>query len=107
MEQQGTSRAGMEGACMTPSSRTPEAVILAAGMGTRLRPMTVEKPKPLVCVHGVPILHNALTALGQCGVRDATIVVGYRREVVQRSCGEEFAGVRLRYVHSSVFDRTG
>ncbi|MBV8651383.1 MAG: phosphocholine cytidylyltransferase family protein [Alphaproteobacteria bacterium] len=83
------------------------AVILAAGLGSRLRPLTNRIPKPLVAVHGVPILHNALTQLGESGVRSATIVVGYRQDAIRRACGTRFAGVDIHYVESPVYDRTG
>lgn len=83
------------------------AVILAAGLGSRLRPLTDECPKPLIEVHGVPILHNALRQLAAAGVKTATIVVGYRREAIERSCTDAFAGIEIRYVHSTVFERTG
>lgn len=83
------------------------AVILAAGLGTRLRPLTDDCPKPLIEVHGVPILHNALRHLGAAGVKTATIVVGYRREAIERSCTDRFAGVDIHYVHSNAYERTG
>lgn len=83
------------------------AVILAAGLGSRLRPLTDKRPKPLVEVHGVPILHNALSHLASVGVREATIVVGYRKEEIERSCGLNFAGVEITYAESSVYERTG
>lgn len=83
------------------------AVILAAGLGTRLRPLTDRCPKPLVQVHGVPILHNALRNLAAAGVTDTTIVVGYRKEAIERSCGRLFAGMQITYAESPVFDRTG
>src|SRR6201999_3309239 len=80
---------------------------LAAGFGSRLRPLTDFRPKPLVEVHGVPILHNALRHLAGVGVREATIVVGYRKDAIQYACGGQFAGVDITYVESSVYDRTG
>jgi len=92
---------------MTLSPVPRRAVILAAGLGTRLRPFTDERPKPLVEVHGVPILHNALRNLAAVGVEHTTIVVGYRKEVIQRSYGVDFEGMRISYAESSVFDRTG
>jgi NDP-sugar pyrophosphorylase family protein len=83
------------------------AVILAAGLGSRLRPLTDDRPKPLVEVCGVPILHNALRNLAAVGVKEATLVVGYRHEEIERLCGDIFAGVRLRYIVSDVFASTG
>ena len=87
----------------TPAS----AVILAAGFGSRLRPLTDLRPKPLVEVNGVPILHNALRHLAEVGVREATIVVGYRKDAIQYACGRRFAGVDIHYVESAVYDQTG
>ena len=92
----------------TPTHRVPDhAVILAAGLGPRLRPLTVQRPKPLLSVHGVPILHNTLSALSEVGVKTASIVVGYRKELIRATYGSRFRNVELRYVESSVFDRTG
>lgn len=94
---------------MSPSiRRVPgHAVILAAGLGFRRRTLIGQRPKPLVRVHGVPVLHNALRALAEIGVETATIVVGYRKESVRRACGSRFAGIDLHYVESSTVDRTG
>lgn len=92
---------------MTYRDTPRNAVILAAGLGTRLRPLTDNCPKPLIEVHGVPILHNALRQLAAVGVERATIVVGYRSEAIERSCMQSFAGIEVRYVHSTAFERTG
>jgi NDP-sugar pyrophosphorylase family protein len=89
------------------SSAPQHAVILAAGLGSRLRPLTDDRPKPLVEVGGVPMLHNALRNLAAVGVKEVTIVVGYRSEVIVGQYGKIFSGVRLRYVVSNVFERTG
>jgi NDP-sugar pyrophosphorylase family protein len=92
---------------MQYSFTTTRAVILAAGLGSRLRPFTDTRPKPLVWVRGTPILHNALHHLAQAGIQEATIVVGYRKEAIERSCGSRFHGIELTYAESSIFDRTG
>ncbi|WFU14859.1 phosphocholine cytidylyltransferase family protein [Bradyrhizobium sp. CB3481] len=83
------------------------AVILAAGMGSRLRPYTEFVPKPLVGVNGIPMLHNALHQLSELGIGEATIVVGYRKEAIEQSCGHRFENVDIKYVHNPIFDRTG
>lgn len=84
-----------------------KAVILAAGFGSRLRPLTDLRPKPLVEVNGTPILHNALRNLEAVGVEDVTIVVGYRKDAIQYACGTRFGNLQITYVESPVFDRTG
>jgi NDP-sugar pyrophosphorylase family protein len=84
-----------------------QAVILAAGVGSRLRPLTDTRPKPLVEVCGVPILYNALQHLAAIGITSATIVVGYRKELIQKACGLRFQGVEITYAESASFDRTG
>lgn len=83
------------------------AVILAAGVGSRLRPLTDLRPKPLVEVNGTPILHNALRNLQAIGVEEVTIVVGYRKDAIQYACGSRFEKLKINYVESSVFDHTG
>jgi NDP-sugar pyrophosphorylase family protein len=89
------------------SDSPSHAIILAAGLGSRLRPLTDARPKPLVEVHGTPILHNALSNLASLGVVETTVVVGYRKDDIMRSCGSTFDGMKVTYVESSEFERTG
>ncbi|WGS19130.1 MULTISPECIES: phosphocholine cytidylyltransferase family protein [unclassified Bradyrhizobium] len=84
-----------------------KAVILAAGVGSRLRPLTDLRPKPLVEVNGTTILHNALRKLEAVGVDEVTIVVGYRKDAIQYVCSRRFGAIDINYVESPVFDRTG
>lgn len=60
--------------------RVKSAIILAAGFGSRMMPATADRPKPLVTVNGVRILETLLDALTAVGIRDITIVRGYRKE---------------------------
>lgn len=61
-----------------------QAVILAAGEGTRLRPLTQNRPKALLPVANRPILQHLVESLLRCGIRDIIVVVGYRKEQVMR-----------------------
>ena len=61
-----------------------QAVILAAGEGTRLRPLTHAKPKAMIPVANRPVIEHVIDALLVNGIRDIVVVVGYRREYVQR-----------------------
>ena len=60
--------------------RVKKAVIMAAGFGSRMMPATADRPKPLVQVNGVCIIETLLDALLAAGIRDITIVRGYRKE---------------------------
>ena len=60
--------------------RVKRAVILAAGVSSRMMPIILNTPKPLVRVHGKPIIETILDALFDVGIKDITIVVGYMKE---------------------------
>jgi len=75
-----------------------QAVILAGGEGTRLRPLTLTRPKPLVPLLNVPFLHYQLGLLRQHGVRDVVLSCSDRWEMIRATMGDVDAqGVRLRY----------
>ena len=56
------------------------AIIMAAGKGERLRPLTETTPKPLIEIHGTPMIENIISSLKQKGVDDITIVTGYLKD---------------------------
>lgn len=57
------------------------AIILAAGFGTRLKPLTLTKPKPLLEIRGISLLENMITHLKHSGVEDIVLVSGYKHEL--------------------------
>lgn len=76
-----------------------QAVILAGGRGTRLRPVTSDLPKPLVPVANRPLIEHQLRHLAGQGVRDVTLALGYAADqfkVVEALAGE--LGITLRLV---------
>ena len=58
------------------------AIILAAGMGTRLRPLTNDRPKCLVAVNGVPMVERQVQFLKEKGIDDITLISGYKAEAL-------------------------
>lgn len=56
------------------------AIILAAGKGERLRPLTLNVPKPLIKVHGRAMIESAIDALLQNGIQEIHVVTGYKKE---------------------------
>lgn len=75
-----------------------EAVVLAGGEGSRLRPLTERRPKPLLHVANRPIVEYVLDALVRAGIDRITLVVGYRGDRVRTHLGSSFRGVDLTYV---------
>jgi len=73
------------------------AVVLAAGEGTRLRPLTKHRPKPLLPAANRPILSYVLDALIDAGVDDLHLVVGYQRDRVQDHVGPTYRGRTVTY----------
>jgi NDP-sugar pyrophosphorylase family protein len=75
-----------------------QAVILAGGQGTRLRPYTAVLPKPLMPIGDMPILEVVLRQLRRAGFREVTLAVSYLAELLQAYCGDgERFGLKLRY----------
>ncbi|MEF8915993.1 UTP--glucose-1-phosphate uridylyltransferase AglF [Natronomonas sp.] len=76
-----------------------QAVVLAAGEGTRLRPLTEDKPKALVEVDGRPILSHCFDRLIDLEADELLVVVGYKKERIIDYYGDEYEGVPITYTH--------
>lgn len=74
-----------------------QAVILAGGEGSRLRPITDMLPKPLVPINNVPIIEWQLRYLKEHGVTDAVICSGYKAEMLEHYLGMKGHGVGLAF----------
>src|SRR3990167_1735270 len=83
------------------------AIILAAGQGTRLRPLTDEIPKCLLEVAGHPILAHQLHAITEAGISDITIAVGYRPERIREFASSRFPHAGIHYVLNDQYNTTG
>lgn len=75
-----------------------KAVILAGGEGTRLRPLTLTLPKPVVPVVDRPFLSHQLDMLARAGVHEVVFSVAYRPEKIRAVFGEGTPAQRIRYV---------
>ena len=83
-----------------------KGVILAAGKGTRLRPLTEKVPKPLIEVGGRPYLAYLLERFRFAGCGEVWLIVGHRGDHIVRRCGQEAFGMKLRYAWQVVQDGT-
>jgi len=76
-----------------------KGVILAAGEGTRLRPLTFTVPKPLIPIMGRPLVEYILEALASSGIREYVFVIGYLGNLFKEQLGDgSRLGVRISYV---------
>lgn len=78
-----------------------QAVVPAAGEGTRLEPLTTDRPKGLVEVAGKPLLSHVFETLVDLGVSEIVVVVGYRGDDVRDRYGAAFDGVPITYARQS------
>lgn len=74
-----------------------QAIILAGGLGTRLKAITKDKPKPMADINGKPFLECLLDFLVAQGVRSVVLAVGYKAEFIQAYFKGEFKGVKILY----------
>lgn len=85
-----------------------KAMILAAGIGSRLRPLTDTCPKPLVCVGGKPLIVYHLENLSRAGIKDVVINLHHLGEKIVDALGNgEEWGLHIRYSQEPVLLETG
>jgi bifunctional UDP-N-acetylglucosamine pyrophosphorylase/glucosamine-1-phosphate N-acetyltransferase len=85
-----------------------KGVVLAAGEGVRLQPITSTRPKHLIKVGGKPILEHCLNALKACGVEETVIVVHYMADAIRQYFGDgKRFGLKIEYVEQEAVLGTG
>lgn len=72
-----------------------KALILAAGLGTRLAPLTKDKPKSLIPVNGIPILLKQIQNLKWNGIVDITIISGYKADVLDKAVHGKYPEINI------------
>jgi NDP-sugar pyrophosphorylase family protein len=87
-----------------PQIRT--ALLLAAGLGSRLAPLTDKVPKCLVAMSGVPILERLVRSLDNHGFERLVIVTGYKAGAIRDYLGQRFGGIAVEYLASPLFETT-
>ncbi len=85
-----------------------KAVILAAGEGVRLQPITSTRPKHLINVGGKPILRHCLNAIKAAGITETVVVVHYMADSIRQSIGDGAnSGMKIAYVEQKEIVGTG
>ena len=83
-----------------------QAIILAAGMGKRLREYTASNTKCMVPVNGIPLIDRMLDQLAELPLSKVVIVVGYKAESLISHINSRMRKLRIEYVHNPVYDKT-
>lgn len=84
-----------------------QAVILAAGMGKRLKELTKDNTKCMVQVNGVTLIDRLLTQLSRLDLTRVIIVVGYKGDNLVEHIGDRYAGrLNIEYVENPIYDKT-
>ena len=84
-----------------------QAVILAGGQGTRLRPLTLTTPKPLIPVSGKPFVEHMVEHLAKNGIEEIVLLTGYLAEQFQEYFGNSKWGVNFKYSESDLEAESG
>ena len=83
-----------------------KAIILASGVGKRLRPLTNDTPKPLLKINGKTILEHQLDNLSKCKIKNVIITTGPFEDKIQQFCHKKFRSVTFSFVNNPQYDTT-
>lgn len=83
-----------------------QGLILAAGMGRRLKELTKENTKCMVEVNGVRLIDRALSQLAKIGLKRTIIVTGYEGAKLRKHVGRKWDGMRIDYIDNPIYDKT-
>jgi len=76
---------------------TDTAIILAGGLGTRLRSVVSDVPKPMAPINGKPFLYYLLNFLEKNKIRQVVLSVGYKKEIITKYFGSKFGSINILY----------
>ena len=83
-----------------------QGLILAAGMGKRLKELTQDNTKCMVKVNGVRLIDRVLGQLAKLGLKRTVLVTGYQGAKLRRHVGRQWEGMRIDYVDNPIYDKT-
>ena len=83
-----------------------QGLILAAGMGKRLKELTHDNTKCMVKVNSVSLIERALDQLASIGLKKTVLVIGYQGAKLKKFVGKSWKGMRIEYVNNPIYDKT-
>ena len=85
-------------------NKIPAAIILCGGKGMRLRPLTNDKPKPLIAIDGHPILYHVINHLVKSGIKKFYIATGYKSIKIEEFMRKSFKKIDYTIINSGDVD---
>jgi dTDP-glucose pyrophosphorylase len=87
---------------LKPKYKRSKVVLMTGGLGTRLRPLTNETPKPMLKVGGRPLLESIILGFKKYGFTEIVLSVNYKSEIIENYFGDgSNFGVSIKYVHEN------
>lgn len=83
-----------------------KAIILAAGMGSRLKALTKDNPKCMVKVNGETLIERVLSQLDKCNLEEIILVLGYKKDVLKEFINNLGIGTKISYIDNDIYDKT-
>lgn len=81
-------------------------VILAAGKGTRLMPLTKDIPKCLVKINNKSLIEYSIEALKSIGIKKVVVVIGYMGYKIKEKLGYNYSGVNISYINNFIYEKS-
>tara|TARA_B100000959_G_scaffold287336_1_gene371218 strand:- start:3294 stop:3980 length:687 start_codon:yes stop_codon:yes gene_type:complete len=86
------------------STNIPSAIVLCGGKGMRLRPLTIDTPKPLIEINNKPILFYIIKHLVDYGIKDIYVATGYKSKQIEKFMENNFHNINYKIVNSGDVD---
>ncbi len=83
-----------------------KAIILAAGMGSRLKALTKDNPKCMVKVNGETLIERVLSQLDKCNLEEIILVLGYKKDVLKEFINNLGIKTKISYIDNDIYDKT-
>ena len=83
-----------------------QIVILAAGQGTRLKPLTENVPKTMLCINKKPIISYIFETFDPKDISEILVVLGHKKETIIKHLGNNFKNILIKYVENPIYADT-
>jgi len=88
------------------STNRMRVIILAAGIGERLKPLTNNIPKPLIKIGGKSLIEHSLSNVSKCEIKEVVIVIGHFGDMIKQRIGNNFLGMKIEYIKNPIYNET-